>query len=215
MWETLHLFSRYSYNTRVQSVSNTEQFVSAYSSVNTASDSMTIFLVNRSSTQTYPTNVSLQNFAVNKNAYNTLVLKNLGSNETFVSHTQNALQSGTVNVVNNTFSVSLPPYSITAVILSKNTPTSVNTIQRKNTKEFYIQQNQSKAITIIYKPNQTSNIQIELFDMNGRKIISLENRVSQAGVFSKTIDCSNFVPGIYIIRYKTGYTAEQCKLIIE
>jgi hypothetical protein len=215
MWETLHLFSRYNHSKRVQSVSNTEQFVSAYSSINASNDSMTVFLVNRSASQTYSTTVSLQNFAINNSNYNTHVLKNLGTSETFVSHTQNALQTGSVYVANNTFNISLPPYSVTAVILSKNTPTFVNAIEKRNTNEFYVQYSNSKVITIVYKPSKKSNVQIELIDMNGRKINTLENSLIPSGVYTKPLDFSNFNSGIYILRYKTGYTTEQCKVVFE
>lgn len=47
MWETLHLFSRYAKNFSGTSVSNLENAVSAYTTVNETADSMTVILVNR------------------------------------------------------------------------------------------------------------------------------------------------------------------------
>jgi len=64
MWETLHLFSRYAKNIRIQSISSNELDVSAYSSVNTANDSVTIILVNRNLTTAHTTSVSLANFTL-------------------------------------------------------------------------------------------------------------------------------------------------------
>ena len=47
MWETLHLFSRYAKNYSVSSTSSIENTVSAYTTVNELSDSMTVIIVNR------------------------------------------------------------------------------------------------------------------------------------------------------------------------
>jgi hypothetical protein len=117
MWETLHLFSRYGKDIRVQSTSGLDSLVSAYSSVNTAGDSMTIILVNRDLNAARTVNLSLSNFNVLNGDYDTKQLSNLPSTETFKSHTNNALKSATVSVNNNSASISLPALSITAVIL--------------------------------------------------------------------------------------------------
>jgi hypothetical protein len=119
MWETLHLFSRYGKEFSIQSTSTKEDSVSAYSSINANADSMTIFLVNRSTANQQNVSVKVSNMPV-YGTYNTLSLYNLPSTETFVSHTTNALKSGTVSVLDSTFTASLPPLSVTAVILKKN-----------------------------------------------------------------------------------------------
>jgi hypothetical protein len=118
MWETLHLFSRYGKEFSIQSISTKEDSVSAYSSVNANADSMTIFLVNRSTTTQQNVSVKVSNMPV-FGTYNTLSLYNLPSTETFVSHTTNALKSGTVSALDSIFTATLPPLSVTAVILKK------------------------------------------------------------------------------------------------
>ncbi|NJK98528.1 MAG: hypothetical protein HC905_29660 [Bacteroidales bacterium] len=47
MWETLHLFSRYSKEYYVNGTSSAETFISAYPTLSSNNDSLTIFLVNR------------------------------------------------------------------------------------------------------------------------------------------------------------------------
>lgn len=111
MWETMHLFSRYGQSTRVKSTSSLDSLVSAYSSISTRADSLTVILVNRGPSS-HTANVSLVGFAPGGTG-NSLRLANL-SGETFVSHTRNAIQQGTVSVSNGVFSTELPAYSVTA-----------------------------------------------------------------------------------------------------
>jgi hypothetical protein len=117
MWETMHLFSRYAKNIRVKSVSSQELNVSAYSSVNTTNDSMTVVLVNRHLTAARTVSMNISNFSIPNGSYATKQLSSLPSSETFVSHTSNALTSNSVSVTANTFTVNLPALSTTAVIL--------------------------------------------------------------------------------------------------
>lgn len=118
MWETLHLFSRYNKTISVKGQSSEEEFVSAYPTINASKDSMTVVLVNRSSSATKSTNVSFDNFSIANNSAKSLVIKNLPSSETFVSHTKNALVANDLTVQNNSVSVSLPPMSITSIQFS-------------------------------------------------------------------------------------------------
>lgn len=119
MWEVLNLFSHNAKTVRVQSTSSMDNLVSAYTSITPAKDSMTVILVNRD-VATQNASVNLKGFVPNGNG-TTLQLSNL-SGETFISHTKNALKSGNVTVSNGSISISLPSYSVTAVLLK-----SVNT----------------------------------------------------------------------------------------
>jgi len=117
MWETLHLFSRYTKGIRVKTISSQDATVSGYSTVNTSNDSMTVILVNRDLGASRTATVNLTGFAVANGSYKVLELSSLPSNETFISHTSNALKSKTVSVSGNSFSITLPALSTTAVIL--------------------------------------------------------------------------------------------------
>ncbi len=115
MWETLHLFSRYNQTLSVQGTSTDETNVSAYPSVNADKNIMTVVLVNRSTTLTKSTTLNFSNFTVSNSTANVLRLSSLSSSETFVSHSQNALQSSTTTFLNNATTLSLPPLSITSL----------------------------------------------------------------------------------------------------
>lgn len=59
--------------------------------------------------------------------------------------------------------------------------------------------------TIIrYQLPATSNVQLEVFDMLGRKVATLENGLVQAGTHEVYFDASGFSSGIYIYRLNTG-----------
>ncbi len=117
MWETLHLFSRYTKGTRVKTTSDNDATVSGYSTVNSNNDSMTVILVNRDLSASRTATVNLTGFAVANGSYKVLELSSLPATETFVSHTTNALKSKNVTVSGNSFSITLPALSTTAVIL--------------------------------------------------------------------------------------------------
>ena len=119
MWETLHLFSRNAKKYSVSSTSSIENTVSAYSSVNESADSLTVMLVNRDMSNSRTVTINLSNFNVANGNYQTLRLSSLPATETFVSHTQNALQQNTVAVNSNSLTITVPALSTTAILLVK------------------------------------------------------------------------------------------------
>jgi hypothetical protein len=122
MWEVVHLYSRYYYGSSVRAISDDETNVSAYATVDDATGSVTVVLVNRALTASNTASVSLANAGLPDGSYQTLQLANLPATETFVSHTQNALVRGSATVAGNHFSLTLPPLSITSVLLQKTPP---------------------------------------------------------------------------------------------
>lgn len=122
MYETVHLFSRYGHPNRVESVSSNDSLVSGYSSISNAGDSLTVIFVNRAESAAQNVELSLKNFKVNPGEVTTLALSEL-KGETFVSHTQNALQKGSLQVsADGKASLSLKAKSITAVMFATNEP---------------------------------------------------------------------------------------------
>lgn len=118
MWEVLHLFSRYHHTVRIPATSDQDETVSAYAAVNPDMNDMSIMLVNRSLNQDMEVAVTLSHFDVTDDTYSMFRLNDLPRRETFVSHTDNALTESAVSVSDNQFTLSLPPLSITAVLLS-------------------------------------------------------------------------------------------------
>lgn len=192
MWETLHLFSRYGKNIRVKSTSTLEHYVTAYSSSNTAGDSMTIILVNRSLTASHSGNISISNFNVPNGSYTTKRLSGLPSGETFVSHTNNALQSGTVSVNTNTLSISLPALSITAIVLKGTSTTSLQSLV-SNT-PFKVWPNPATNLLSIDHPALSGAGEIKITDLLGNELIKLP-----ANQNSATIDVASLQNGVYLV----------------
>ncbi|PWJ37626.1 putative secreted protein (Por secretion system target) [Fibrobacter succinogenes subsp. elongatus] len=126
MYETVHLFSRYGHPNRVQSTSSNDSLVSAYSSISNKGDSLTVIFVNRAEKDTQDIDLNLANFA-SDGTVKTLTLQNL-KGETFVSHTENALQAGTATATGNKVALKLPAKSITAVLLTTTTPKQIDAI---------------------------------------------------------------------------------------
>lgn len=117
MWEVLHLFSRYAQPVRVQTTAYRVDGVSAYASINPDSNDLTVLLVNRSLTQSKDVQVTVSHLAAPTGTYKILTLSNLPAAETFRSHADNALKEGAAAFDDGTTSLSLPPLSVTAVLL--------------------------------------------------------------------------------------------------
>jgi len=196
MWETMHLFSRYAKTIRVQSESSNEHFVTAYSSVNAANDSMTVILVNRSLTETKNTTVSLSNITVPDGGYQTLRLSQLPSSETFVSHTNNSLKSDYVNVAAQSFPITLPPLSITAVVLSQH-PKDINSLKEIET-EISICPNPNSGLFTISSSSKKIN-RIEIFDILGQKKEQIDYPTDQ----TISLNLSELTNGLYFLHITT------------
>ena len=124
MWETLHLYSRYNKKNSIKAVSDDELNVSAYATASDANDSITVVLVNRSLTLTKTVTVNLAHFILPNQPVQLLTLSNLpAGTETFVSHTNNALQSSTITPSSDTsLLVTLAPLSISSLRLTRSLP---------------------------------------------------------------------------------------------
>ncbi len=203
-WETLHLFSRYSKSIRVQSVSNTDHYVSAYSSVNNPGDSMTVILVNRSLTVTRSTTVNLANFAALNGSYNTLQLSQLPSAETFVSHTNNALKKSTVTVNSNSFTISLPPLSITAVILKGQTAIGIKETADNNFNSILYPNPvlSGQNVFINLSEEKVTDLKVELFNTLGELVYSTIYAGTSTGKVE--IPCGNIPQGIYFVKLSSS-----------
>ena len=125
MYETVHLFSRYGHRNRIESVSTNDSLVSAYSSITSKGDSLTVIFVNRAEKDAQQISLSVPNFAAKNGNAETLTLTGI-KGETFVSHTNNALKKGSVEIANDKATLTLPAKSITALLLTTDTPKVVD-----------------------------------------------------------------------------------------
>ncbi|MBS1634475.1 MAG: T9SS type A sorting domain-containing protein [Bacteroidetes bacterium] len=203
MWETMHLFSRYGKNIRVQSGSSEELNVSAYSSVNTPGDSMTVILVNRSLSAAKTASISLSNFPVPNGTYTYKRLYQLPSQETFVSHTNNALTTGTVLTAGNTFTASLPPLSITAVILANPMATGIKANSETSCQaKLYPNPVSGSGFYIELADQKWRDLRVTCYDALGHIVYSELHAGLNATVIE--VPCKTMPQGVYTVQLSCG-----------
>ena len=68
--------------------------------------------------------------------------------------------------------------------------------------------------TIRYGLNQNANIQVSIYDINGRLITTLINEFQITGYHFITWDASNFSSGIYFLNISAGEIAKTKKMVL-
>ncbi|MBA4849974.1 glycoside hydrolase family 44 protein [Emticicia sp. BO119] len=211
MWETLHLFSNYNESISIKGESSNETLVSAYPSINSTQDSLTVVLVNRSATTNQSINLNFDNFILNSLQARALSLKSLPNSETFFSHTKNALSESNLTITDNKLNTSLPPLSVVSIQFTGKVGQA--TILGNNSEE---------VMSVKVFPNPSANkitIQwegeifekIELIDVQGKKIY--EQSIQKD---SKTIELNhNLSEKVYFARLISSEKAIVKKIVIQ
>ena len=197
MWETLHLFSRYTKDIRVRTTSGSEAAVSGYSTVNSSNDSMTVILVNRDLSASRTATVNLTGFSVSNGNYKVLEISSLPSTETFLSHTSNALKNKTVAVSGNSFGITLPALSTTAVIL-KGTAVGIedNHQDLYNLKSLRAYPNPTSGkLKIQFAEEITGNITLKFADLAGNTVLTRDAENNSEIDLSET----GLASGLYVL----------------
>ncbi|MGB7566670.1 MAG: glycoside hydrolase family 44 protein [Chitinivibrionales bacterium] len=202
-WETLHLFSRYARSTRVQSASSMDTLVSAYASINPGNDSMTIVFVNRDQASAQTAAMTLNNFVCAAGPFSTLQLSGLPSSETFQSHRANALKSGTVAVSGNSFSLSLPKISVTAVLLTGTASSATRFSHNETVKKMSVFCN---GTTLRFKsPATLEHASIALYNVRGERVRSWDKSGFSGAYFS----LAGLSAGRYLVIVNNGMVKKQ------
>jgi hypothetical protein len=217
MWEVLHLFTRYAKGYRVASASGQDALVSAYASVNSASDSMTVILVNRDLTKIQEASVHTASFEIPDGDYRILSISGLPSgSESFKSHSDNALQEGTTAVRSGSFALSLPALSVTAVLLSGyTTGIPAREPDHPGHPRMDVYPNPFNATAVLsYRVPRESNVRIELYDSRGRRVRTLRDERQQPGSFFLRLGDANLASGVYVVRYAAGMEIVLTKVLL-
>ncbi|MBN2008248.1 T9SS type A sorting domain-containing protein [candidate division KSB1 bacterium] len=205
MWEVLHLFARYHQAINVSSISSNENTVSAYSAVNSEGDSLSAILVNRNVKTEETVRVSVQHFDIEDGEYQVKMLSDLPSSETFVSHTNNALQTSSVQVSNAEFEIVLPSLSITGIFLTgqmtgvKNQPHTPHNFELTNYPNPF-----NNQTTLHFSLSHDQPINIKVFDINGRQIDVYNDLPFAAGQHKFFLDASKWSSGVYVVQLTAG-----------
>lgn len=202
MWETLHLYSRYAKKYSVSSTSSLENSISAYTTVNESADSMTVIIVNRDMNTSRNVTININGFLAGNGTYSTLELSALPATETFKSHTDNALKKNTVTVIFNSFIITVPALSTTAVLLAKAT-TGVSEFKNGNS-EIKIFPNPAKDnINVRLSPAFAGQNEITVYDMMGKKIL---NSIVDFNLNSSvSFDISALESGVYFFSINNNH----------
>jgi hypothetical protein len=200
MWETLHLFSRYMKSYSVSSISSLENTVSAYTSLNKAADSMTVIIVNRDMNAERNVTVNLNECIINDGNYTTLQLSSLPATETFISHTNNALTENAVAVNSNSFTITVPALSTTAVLFSS----IVVGVEEYDNQVDEIKPYPNPVSDQLYikmSPDIAELIEISVYDQSGRKVLSSQKHYN--GNSPVVITISALSEGFYFLAVKS------------
>jgi len=212
MWETLHLFSRYAKDYSVSSTSSIENTVSAYTTVNQTTDSMTVIIVNRDTLSSRNVTVNLSNFPVADGNYTTLQLSKLPTTETFISHTKNALKLNSVTVNSNTFTITVPSLSVTAVIMKSTTTTGVQDI-KSQTDEIKVYPNPAtNKLTISLFSNIAEPTEVIIYDQSGRKIQS--SNTDYDGHSQITMNVTSLSNGYYLLSVRNSHCTSNKSFLV-
>ena len=213
MWETLHLFSRYNQENYIQATSQNESLISAYPTINTASDSMTVVLINRSLTEKQTVDLNFSGCQINPGACPMYSISNLGSTETFFSRANNALKNAVVQATATRISVELAPLSVNSIILKSLVMGSTPELPKNNFNATAYPNPANDQTVLDFSLPEKSTMNIALFNSNGQVLKTIINSVFEAGNHQLNLDTSNYPDGIYWIRFNSETNVEAIKLI--
>lgn len=191
MCEALHLFTHYAKEESLPAIKS-DSLLSAYTTVNAAKDSMTVILVNRNMASSSNVNVTLKNFKQYGNTASTYTLSNL-SGESFKSESDNAIKTDSVNVSNETFSITLPALSVTAVVLNKTGNTG---LEKAHLAEATFKASAADGFIYLELPKDAESA--TLFDIQGHIVQSWKLGSNS----SQTLNASKIPEGRYLLNVR-------------
>ena len=213
MWETLHLFSRYSKEQIVEAESEDETYVSAYPTLSTDADSMTIFLINRHTTELKDIQLYVRDFGINNQAIQLYTLSELPSTETFISHTENALKTKQIDISENYIPIQLEPLSVNALVLEA-APVSLSLPGTYQIGLEVFPNPSSGRLSIQFNLGQTSQVHVELYDSKGQKMTTISSAQYVPGTNHIEASLSEYPSGMYWITLRYDGFYESRKFII-
>lgn len=188
MWETLHLFARYNKEYYLPSTSGNDSIVSVHTSISADKDSMSILLINRSIKDEIETEIQLKNYEVPDGEYRLSQLSDLPEEETFISHTINALKEKSVMVQNGKATITLPPLSTSTLQLCKTEQTELH--EQKNP---ILRVYPTYAMSCLYVEGLNEKATIQLISTDGKVVLKKETQQTD-----EKIDISNLPSGYYL-----------------
>ncbi len=95
-------------------------------------------------------------------------------------------------------------------------PVSLNSVEQLATTNINLYPNPAQnRTTLSYSLQSSSSVVLNIFDMNGRLISSLNKGSQRAGVHTQEISLNSLEKGVYMIQIITNQTSEAVKLIVQ
>ncbi len=95
-------------------------------------------------------------------------------------------------------------------------PVSLNTVEQLATTNVDLYPNPAQnRTTLSYTLSSSSNVTLNIFDMNGRLVSSLDKGNQGAGLHTQEISLNSLNKGVYMIQIITNQTSEAVKLIVQ
>lgn len=205
MWEALHLMARYSHEYFVPSTSTDVNMVESYVTVNKDNTEATLLIVNRSTTEEANVEISLSGMELTDGTCKTLALANLPKGEeTFVSHTENALVEGEAKISDSVVKTTLPAKSIKAVLL-KGANASASTISQNSAAVVY----PSVSDGSFFAKSSDGIQSIDIIDAGGN------HNESVVGYGNDFVSFDIMKKGMYIVRVNTSENATTHKVVVK
>ena len=212
MWETVHLFSKNAKEYSVSSTSTVENTVSAYTTITENADSTTVIIVNRDTKAAQNVVVNLNGLTISNGSYNTLQLASLPATETFKSDTDNALKKGSVAVASNSFTISVPALSTTAVLL-KSEPNGVAEIKNRLNEMTLYPNPVENELFISLGTTVAEKTQITIFDQQGRKIKVIDTNFDGGSAIK--VDISSLQQGYYFLSVRNSQNTTTKSFVVK
>ena len=209
-WEVLHLFTQYAGSIAVRSTSSQNTLVSAYSSINTDKNTLSVVLVNRDVANSQSVNLSLKNTSLPAGKASCHQLSNLPASETFISATQNALKHSETTVNNGSIALTLPKLSVTAVQIPINLTLGTKDIEKPR---FRLYPNPSQGEVMIETSGFRGTGMITINDITGRIVESVPVKNGYSAKIP--LDVSRLDKGVYMVNVYQEQNKFSQKLIVE
>jgi hypothetical protein len=139
-------------------------------------------------------------------------LSKLGSSETFVSHSKNALTKSTL-LAGNLVNIELAPLSVNSITL-KAALTSAETALKINSFNANVYPNPATDIVQLnFTLPERTLVNIGLFNTNGQILKTISNKIFNTGNHQEELNTSSLSGGVYWIKFESASGIQTVKLI--
>ncbi|MCQ2199952.1 MAG: T9SS type A sorting domain-containing protein [Paludibacteraceae bacterium] len=194
MWETAHIFGRYTEEYYVPSKLISGNIVESYITRNADATKYSIITLNRSQKESAKISLSDLGLDLDKADINAYSLANLPSTETFKSHTDNALENDTYDSKNASIDVKPMSISVLTIDLSKSSK-----CEDADNSDIFITSNGNRQIEI-FADNFES---VEIANISG-SIVAKSN--------DKVVNISS--PGVYLVKVICDGNTNVSKIVV-